>query len=70
MTLDNDLRLKYLRFDRNDLLKETDAWMATDRGLSQEQIDELLAYRQALRDMPSTVNPQNIVWPEKPVWMV
>ena len=70
MTLDNDLRLKYLRFDRNDLLKETDAWMATDRGLTQEQTNELLAYRQALRDMPSTVNPQNIVWPEMPVWMV
>ena len=70
MTFDDDFELKYIRFDRNDLLKQTDAWMASDRGLTQEQIDELLTYRQALRDFPATVNLEAIVWPSMPSWMV
>ena len=70
MTVPDIIILDNLRLSRNRVLMETDAWMFTDRGLTQEQIDELLAYRQALRDMPAEVNPQNIVWPEMPVWMV
>ena len=70
MTVPDIIILDNLRLTRNRVLIETDAWMASDRGLTQEQTDELLAYRQALRDMPATVDPQNIVWPEIPVWMV
>ena len=70
MTVPDIILLDNLRLSRNRVLIETDAWMASDRGLTQEQTDELLSYRQALRDMPSTVDPQNIVWPEMPLWMV
>ena len=59
-----------LRFIRNELLAETD-WMAlSDRTMTQAQID----YRQALRDLPETADPQldengnltNVTWPERP----
>jgi hypothetical protein len=56
-----------LRFQRNILLAQTD-WMAVaDRTMTQSQID----YRQALRDLPETADPQldengnltNVTWP-------
>ena len=66
-----------LRGWRNRRLIETDAWMAEDRGLTEEQKSELIAYRQTLRDLPGTIewvdllcDPSTIVWPEAPTWMV
>jgi hypothetical protein len=59
-----------MRQQRNQLLQQSD-WMAlSDRVMTQAQID----YRQALRDLPATADPQldengqliNIVWPEEP----
>lgn len=59
--------LRLLRQQRNRLLTETD-WMAVaDRTMTQAQID----YRQALRDLPATADPQldengnltNVTWP-------
>jgi len=56
-----------LRFIRNELLAQSD-WMAvSDRTMTQAQID----YRQALRDLPETADPQldeqgnltNVTWP-------
>lgn len=56
-----------LRFIRDQLLAATD-WMAvSDRTMTQAQID----YRQALRDLPETADPQldengnltNVTWP-------
>ena len=51
--------------------------MAEDRGLTLEQKNELIAYRQELRDLPSTIewvdelcDPTTIIWPKTPVWMV
>lgn len=70
MSVPVNLILSNLRNDRDAYLRQTDPWMASDRGLTQEQIDELLAYRQALRDFPATVDPQAIVWPSMPSWMV
>ena len=70
MSVPVELIIDNLRYNRNAYLEQSDAWMATDRGLTQEQIDELLAYRQALRDLPATVDPQNIVWPQIPEWMI
>ena len=69
MSLPVEFIIDSLRYSRNIQLRESDAWMASDRGLNQEQTEELLAYRQALRDFPATVNPENIVWPEMPIWM-
>jgi YesN/AraC family two-component response regulator len=59
--------LRLLREKRNQLLAATD-WMAvSDRTITQAQID----YRQALRDLPETADPQldeqgnltNVTWP-------
>ena len=59
--------LRLLRQQRNQLLQQTD-WMAvSDRVMTQAQID----YRQALRDLPETADPQldengnltNVTWP-------
>jgi len=58
---------RLLRQQRNQLLQQSD-WMAvSDRVMTQAQID----YRQALRDLPATADPQldeqgnltNITWP-------
>jgi hypothetical protein len=59
--------LRLLRQQRNQLLQQSD-WMAvSDRVMTQAQID----YRQALRDLPETADPQldeqgnltNVTWP-------
>jgi len=65
LTAEEPLRL--LRQQRNQLLQQSD-WMAlSDRTMTQSQID----YRQALRDLPETADPQldengqltNVTWP-------
>ena len=62
--------LRLLRQQRNQLLQQSD-WMAvSDRTMTQAQID----YRQALRDLPATADPQldeqgnliNVTWPTPP----
>jgi len=62
--------LNLLREQRNQLLAQSD-WMAvSDRTMTQAQID----YRQALRDLPATTDPQlddqgnltNVTWPTEP----
>ena len=59
--------MRKLRIQRNQLLAQSD-WMAlSDRTMTQAQID----YRQALRDLPETADPQldengqltNVTWP-------
>lgn len=51
------------RYNRDQLLKETDFWAVGDRIMTAEQT----AYRQALRDVPAQSGfPDNIVWPTKP----
>jgi len=59
--------MRLLRQQRNQLLQQSD-WMAvSDRVMTQAQID----YRQALRDLPATADPQldengnltNVTWP-------
>ena len=51
-----------LREQRNKLLAETDWTANSDVTMS----PEMSAYRQALRDLPSTVDINNIIYPEKP----
>lgn len=62
-----NIPLAILRIQRNQLLAQSD-WMAVaDRTMTQAQID----YRQALRDLPATADPQldengnltNVTWP-------
>lgn len=62
--------LHYLRKERNRLLQETD-WMANS---DVTMTNDWRTYRQALRDLPSTAEPQldeqgnltNVTWPTKP----
>tara|TARA_R100000329_G_C7554999_1_gene196176 strand:- start:56 stop:439 length:384 start_codon:yes stop_codon:yes gene_type:complete len=65
--------IKILREHRDRLLQETDWWTLRESDgvvMTQEQKD----YRKALRDLPSTANPDvddrlkliNVSWPTKP----
>lgn len=63
----NEIGFEFLRELRNARLAQSD-WMAlSDRTMTQAQID----YRQALRDLPATADPQldengnltNVTWP-------
>jgi len=52
-----------LRAQRNQRLTETDWTANSDVTMS----TEMATYRQALRDLPSTVDINNPVYPEKPI---
>ena len=59
--------LKELRQERNRRLAEVDWIFSSDYHISSEERDVWVAYRQALRDLPSvTEDPTNPVWPMKP----
>ena len=58
------LEQQELRRKRNQLLAETDYLGLPDLGGFSA---EMMAYRQALRDLPAnTTDPANPVWPTKP----
>lgn len=60
----NNQRWNEARVKRDKLLAETDHWAYQDTSdMTQEQID----YRQALRDITNQEDPDNIVWPDKPL---
>tara|TARA_B000000460_G_scaffold141250_1_gene99746 strand:- start:1064 stop:1435 length:372 start_codon:yes stop_codon:yes gene_type:complete len=53
-----------VRKERNELLATTDFYALSDVTMS----DDMETYRQALRDVPASVeNSEDVVWPEKPV---
>ena len=62
--------MRLLRQERDRRIAETDWWAGKDVTMSQARKD----YRQALRDLPSTAEPQldeqgnltNVTWPTKP----
>lgn len=53
---------RQIRVYRNQLLSETDWWALQDRTTTQAQIN----YRQSLRDITNTADPNNVIWPTKP----
>lgn len=55
-----------IRKTRNVLLAESDWSQMPDNGLSDSKRAEWVAYRQALRDLPNTVDLGNVVWPIAP----
>ena len=58
---------KELRQERNRRLAEVDWIFTSDYDLSVSDHAVWMAYRKALRDLPSTIeDPTNPVWPEKP----
>ena len=66
----DELPMSILRNQRNAMLSQTDWWASSDLTMTAEQI----AYRKALRDLPSTASPEldsggnltNVTWPTKP----
>jgi hypothetical protein len=59
--------LKELRRERNRRLAEVDWIFSSDYQIEDTLYKEWIAYRKALRDLPSlTEDPENPVWPEKP----
>ena len=68
--------LNMIREDRNKKLSESDWSQFTDNGLSTEKRTEWITYRQALRDLPSTltIDPNgtwittynSVAWPIRP----
>lgn len=58
---------KELRQERNQRLAEVDWIFSEDYAIDDASYQQWLAYRKALRDLPSvTEDPENPVWPEKP----
>jgi len=55
--------MAFLRLERNAKLSETDWWAMPD---SPDMTEAQKKYRSDLRDLPSTVDINNIVWPTKP----
>jgi hypothetical protein len=58
---------KDLRQERDRRLAEVDWVFSTDYQIHDDSYQQWLAYRKALRDLPSaTEDPENPVWPEQP----
>lgn len=58
---------KQARAERDHLLSETDYLVMPDYPSSKEQKDEVVKYRQALRDVPQQQGfPEKIEWPTAP----
>lgn len=57
-----DIKWQQIRNQRNSLLAECDWRAFSDVTLS----DEWKTYRQALRDLPTQSDPDNITWPTEP----
>lgn len=69
ITEEEELNKKWaiLRSERNNLLKETDWIILPDSPFSESKKQEWITYRQALRDLPSVVDINNVIYPEKPL---
>lgn len=55
-----------LRDKRNVLLAQSDWTQSPDSPLTDAKKQEWAVYRQQLRDMPSTADPENPTWPSQP----
>tara|TARA_R110002153_G_scaffold152764_1_gene304464 strand:+ start:381 stop:866 length:486 start_codon:yes stop_codon:yes gene_type:complete len=66
LTAAETVTMEQLREERTSLLSETDyvSLVAFEGGTTVSS--DMLTYRQALRDLPSTANVFAIVWPTKP----
>ena len=56
-----------MRAERNRLLQETDWINLKDTSIDIDKYNQLIAYRQQLRDLPNiTTNPRNVSFPSRP----
>ena len=59
-----------VRSKRDALLEETDYLLASDYPISPEDLEDVKAYRQALRDIPEQSGfPKNVQWPVEPQFL-
>jgi hypothetical protein len=66
----NENKWQKIRSIRNSLLQASDIYILTDRWEKYDQNTKTIwsDYRQQLRDLPTTfTNPDEVVWPIKPV---
>jgi hypothetical protein len=61
-----NLKYNELRENRDKLLSDSDWTQMPDSPLTDAQKQAWAMYRQSLRDLPTTVDINNIVYPEKP----
>lgn len=68
VTQDGITQGKYnsLRYERDKLLQQSDWTQMPDSPLTEEKKQEWQTYRQALRNLPQTVDINNIEFPTKP----
>ena len=65
--IESEERLKEsIKPERNKLLELTDRFLVPDRPVTEEQREELIVYRQALRNLPETISLENPDFPVKP----
>lgn len=62
-----EITLQGIRKKRDLLLKDSDWTQLKDSPLNDQQTLAWASYRQTLRDLPQTVDINNIVFPEKPL---
>lgn len=63
---ETDIKWMQVRNERNRLLSETD-WVITKASETGVAVsDDWKTYRQALRDVPTQSDPDNLTWPTKP----
>lgn len=62
----NKPQLDEIRIIRNKLLLDSDWTQLLDAPLNDSQIKKWSEYRKALRDFPTQVNTDDIIWPTKP----
>ena len=56
-----------VRTQRDSLLAQTDYLLMPDYPITEENLVEIKAYRQALRDIPEQEGfPENVIWPVVP----
>lgn len=65
-TIPEEELYRSLRIQRNKLLAESDWTQLIDSPLTSDKKQEWADYRQELRDLPNTVDINNIIYPEKP----
>lgn len=59
-----------VRAKRDSLISQTDYLLASDYPISEEDLEAVKTYRQALRDVPQQAGfPYDVEWPEAPAFL-
>lgn len=67
---DDSMVAKAIRDKRDNLIGETDYYLMPDYPSNPQNLEELKAYRQALRDVPKQEGfPRDVHWPDVPKFL-